>query len=188
MERLNRTLAFVLMGFMITAVSCGGGNQAEEMVIEGEEAAAPEPVDPAAITAANQLVSRLRAANVSLVPTVRGSADIEYTQPIARREGDFIETSLRIKNVAANAIAGFTVDEFWFDEDGNTVTGDQVRFAQPILVGETRDILLRVPRVSTMDRSNYEFSHQNGDIITSLVEELEDPPEEEEEAEDADDA
>ena len=187
MERVNRTLAFVLMGFMIAAVGCGGA-EPEEMVIEGEEAAAPEPVDPAAIAAANQLVSRLRTANASLVPTVRGPADIEYTQPIASREGDFIETRLRIKNVAANAIAGFTVDEFWFDEDGNTVTGDQVRFAQPILVGETRDILLRVPRVSTMDRSNYEFSHQNGDIVTNLVEELEDPPEEEEEAEDADDA
>ena len=51
MERVNRTLAFVLMGFMIAAVGCGGA-EPEEMVIEGEEAAAPEPVDPAAIAAA----------------------------------------------------------------------------------------------------------------------------------------
>ena len=37
MERVNRTLAFVLMGFMIAAVGCGGA-EPEEMVIEGEEA------------------------------------------------------------------------------------------------------------------------------------------------------
>jgi len=93
-------------------------------------------------------------------------------------------TSIRIKNVAENAIAGFQVDEFWFDADGNTVTGDQVRFAEPLLVGEVKDIELRVPRVPSMDRSNYEFSHQNGDILATLQDEIEEPePEEEEEGE-----
>ena len=35
-----------------------------------------------------------------------------------------------------------------------------------------------------MDRSNYEFSHQNGDILATLQDEIEEPePEEEEEGE-----
>ena len=88
---------------------------------------------------------------------------------------------MRIKNVAENAIAGFQIDEFWFDADGNTVTGDQIRFQEPLMVGEVRDIELRVPRVSTMDRSNYEFTHQNGDILATLMDEIEPPPEPEEE-------
>ncbi len=34
-----------------------------------------------------------------------------------------------------------------------------------------------------MDRSNYEFTHQNGDILATLIDELPDPEVEEEEEE-----
>ena len=97
-----------------------------------------------------------------------------------------IGLALGVENLQAgfeNSIAGFQVDEFWFDADGNTVTGDQVRFAEPLLVGEVKDIELRVPRVPSMDRSNYEFSHQNGDILATLQDEIEEPEPEEEEGE-----
>ena len=80
----------------------------------------------------------------------------------------------------------FQVDEFWFDSDGNTVTGDRVRFREPVLSGQIIDIELRVPRNPAMDRSNYEFTHQNGDIQATLMESIEDPPEPEEEEEAAD--
>ena len=191
MDRLNRLLMFGVVVLSMVAVACGGGGEAEMAEGEGEAAAVVEaaPPDPQAVAAANRLAARLRD-GVELVPTQRGTANIGYTQPIAREDGEFIVTSIRIRNTSENAIAGFTVDEFWFDAGGNTVTGDQVRFRQPILVGEVRDIELRVPRVPTMDRSNYEFSHQNGDIVATLLEEIEAPPEpeEEEEGEDADES
>ena len=183
MNRLSRALVFGVMVTIAATVACGGG--------PAEEAAAPEtgipPPDPAAAAAARRLASRL-GSGVTLVPTQRGLAEIAYTQPIARRESGLIVTSMRIKNLAENAIAGFAVDEFWFDADGNTVTGDQVRFREPIMSGQILDIELRVPRVASMDRSNYEFSHQNGDIKATLFDEIEDPPEpEEEEGEESDD-
>ncbi len=183
MKRLNRALLFGVMGLLITTVACGGG-AAEETPAEGAEAApVAAPVDPAARAAADRLVARLANADITLVPTQRGTAQITYMQPVASRESNFIVTTIRVKNVAENAIAGFQVDEFWFDVDGNTVTGDQVRFRAPMLVGEVRDIELRVPRVPSMDRSNYEFSHQNGDIVATLLDEIEAPPEPEEEEE-----
>ena len=37
------------------------------------------------------------------------------------------------------------------------------------MAGEVVEIELRVPRNSAMDRSNYEFTHQNGDITPELV-------------------
>ena len=49
------------------------------------------------------------------------------------------------------------------------------------------DIELRVPRNPAMDRSNYEFSHQNGDIKATLLESIEESEEEEEEEEADDD-
>ncbi len=186
MDRLNRLLMFGIVVVSMVAVACGGGAAEMEGEGEGEAAAAAEapPPDPQAVAAARRLADRLRG-GVQLVPTVRGTANIGYTQPLARQDGDFIVTTIRIRNTSENAIAGFQVDEFWFDADGNTVTGDQVRFREPILVDEVRDIELRVPRVPNMDRSNYEFTHQNGDIVATILDEIEDPPpSEEEEGED----
>ena len=178
MERMSRIIFLGFMSLVMATVACGGS----EPEVPVETAPIVE-VDPAARAAAERLVARLGSADVELVPTQRGTAEITYMQPIADRESGFIVTSIRIKNVAENAIAGFQVDEFWFDADGNTVTGDQVRFSEPIQVGEVKDIELRVPRVPSMDRSNYEFTHQNGDILATLQDEIEDPEPEEEEGE-----
>ena len=121
------------------------------------------------------------------MPTQRGLAEIGYTEPEASRDGDFIVTQIRGKNLAENAIAGFQIDEFWFDRDGNTVTGDSVRFREPLLVGQVVDIELRVPRTRNMNSSNYEFSHQNGEIKATELEEIEDPEPAEGEEGDAED-
>lgn len=185
MRHLSRALAFGVIVSIAATAACGGAAEEEAAA----EAAPVEEVDPRAAAAARRLAARL-GEGLELVPTQRGLAEIAYTQPVARRERDFIVTSIRVKNLAENAIAGFSVDEYWFDREGNTVTGDQVRFREPILTGEVRDLELRVPRVRGMDRSNYEFTHQNGDIKATLFDEIEDPPEpeEEEDGEEGDDA
>ena len=141
---------------------------------EGSEASEPQPPSPEAVAAAEQLTSAL-GNDQELVPTVRGLAEIGYEQPNAQRDGNFIVTRFKVKNLAQNAIAGLQVDEFWFDRDGNTVTGDSVRFREPVLTGQVVEIELRVPRNPAMDRSNYEFSHQNGEIKATLLEEIEEP-------------
>ena len=192
MQSVNRALLLGVMALLVATAACGGGE--EEAAAAAAAAAAAEEIEvsPEAMAAAERLAARL-AEGISLVPTQRGQAEIGYTQPVARRgtgsERGFNITSIRIRNLSQNAIAGFQVDEFWYDTDGNTVTGDQARRRQPILVGEVCDIELRVPRVTAMDRSNYEFSHQNGDIKATLIGEIEFPPQPEvEEAEDAEEA
>lgn len=176
----------VFVGSLVSVLAlaaCGGSGAA---TIEGPEGEAAEaPPSPEAVAAAEALTARLSDSDITLVPTQRGLAELNYTQPQARRESDFIVTNIRVRNQAENAIAGLQVDEFWFDTDGNTVTGDSVRFREPLMPGEVRDIELRVPRDPAMDRSNYEFSHQNGEIKATLVEELPDPEVEEEEEEGA---
>ena len=175
MQSVNRALILGVLAAPLAAAACGGGGEEEAAAAEAEVV----EVSPEARAAAERLSARL-ADGIQLVPTQRGQAEIGYTQPTARRgrgaDRAFNITSIRIKNLSLNAIAGFQVDEFWYDRDGNTVTGDQARRRQPILVGEVCDIELRVPRVSAMDRSNYEFSHQNGDVKATLMEEIEDPP------------
>ena len=183
MTRLNHTILFVFLAGILATAACGGETPAEEEV-PAETIAEADAPDPAALAAASRLASRL-GSEVKLVPTVRGQAEIGYTQPVARRERNFIITSMRVKNLAENAIAGFQVDEFWFDRTGNTVTGDRFRLREPFLPGVVIDLELRVPRNSAMDRSNYEFSHQNGEIQATLMTEIEDPVVEEEEGEES---
>lgn len=190
MQSVNRALLLGVVVVLAAAVACGGGEE-EAAAAAAAEAEVVE-VSPEAQAAADRLAARL-AAGITLVPTQRGQAEIGYTQPTARRgTGDdrgFNITSIRIRNLSQNAIAGFQVDEFWYDGEGNTVTGDQARRRLPILVNEVCDIELRVPVVSAMDRSNYEFSHQNGDIKATLLEDIEFPPQPEiEEGEEAEEA
>lgn len=191
MQSVNRALLLGVMAALAAAVACGGGGEEEAAEAAAAEAEAVE-VSPEARAAADRLAERL-AAGITLVPTQRGQAEIAYTQPTARRgtgeDRGFNITSIRIRNVSQNAIAGFQVDEFWYDGAGNTVTGDQARRRLPLLVDEVCDIELRVPVVSAMDRSNYEFSHQNGDVKATLLEDIEFPPQPEvEEGEEAEEA
>ena len=178
---LTRAALFGFLACVLATTACGGSAPMEE--VDGgapvETVAAP---DAAAVAVASRLAGRL-GGDVTLVPTVRGLAEISYTQPQARREQDLIITSMRVKNVSENAIAGFRVDEFWFDAAGNTVTGDTFRIRAPFLAGQVLDVELRVPRDPAMDRSNYEFTHQNGDIKAVLADEIEAPVEEPEEDE-----
>ncbi len=191
MQSVNRALLLGVVVVLAAAVACGGGEDEAAAAAAAAEAEVIE-VSPEARAAADRLAARL-AEGITLVPTQRGQAEIGYTQPTARRgTGDdrgFNITSIRVRNLSQNAIAGFQVDEFWYDGDGNTVTGDQARRRLPILVNEVCDIELRVPVVSAMDRSNYEFSHQNGDIKATLLEDIEFPPQPEvEEGEEAEEA
>ena len=188
MKLTNAALSVSLAG-VLTLAACGGSGAAgPEEEAEGAVGAAPAPASPEAVQAAQTLASRLENSDAVLVATVRGPAPISYTQPRARREANFIVTNFLVQNNAENALAGFQVDEFWFDQDGNTVTGDRMRFREPILPGEVVAIELRVPRDPAMDRSNYEFSHQKGDIEPTLVEELPEPEPEPEEGEEAEDS
>ena len=123
-----------------------------------------------------------------LVATMRGPGQIGYLPPVTSREGNAIVTVFRIKNISTGALAGFKVDEFWYDSDGETVTGDSHRMRRPFLVDEVIEITLRVPRDSRMDRSNYEFTHQNGVVEANVFEEMEEPTPVEEDTEETDES
>ena len=123
-----------------------------------------------------------------LVATMRGPGQIGYLPPVTSREANEIVTVFRIKNISTGARAGFKVDEFWYDSDSETVTGDSHRMRRPFLVDEVIEITLRVPRDSRMNRSNYEFTHQNGVVEANLFEEMEEPTPVEEDTEETDES
>ena len=180
MRRLNlaAVLGSVVVG--LVAVGCGGGVADEATASDGSGTTAAAPTVQLRSVLANRGESRL-------VASIRGPGQVGYLQPITRRDGNEMITQFRLKNVSDGALAGFKVDEFWYDAAGETVTGGSFRMRRPFLPNEVIAVDLVVPRDPRMDRSNYEFSHQNGVIEATLFEEMEEPePAEETEAAEAD--
>ena len=136
------------------------------------EQAKPAVAPPAATTKKPNDEGATPAPN-KLVAPVRGEAEIGYTKPVSKNDGKFITTTIKVKNLSSGAIAGLKVDEFWYDKDGNPVTGAQpFRYRKPLLPGEVIEVVLKVPINKAMNRNQYKFEHANGKIKTTLMPKL----------------
>ena len=108
-----------------------------------------------------------------LVAPVRGQAEIQYTAPQVKRDGNMVVTTMKVKNVSSAPIAGFKVDEFWYDKSGAPVTGAPTfRARRPLQPGEIIEVVLRVPSHPQMNTNSYKFEHANGTIKPTRVPKL----------------
>ena len=133
--------------------------------------AADQAAKPAAKPAA-PAAAQTPAAPARLAPPVRGQAELGYTKPVTKRNGNEIVTTIKVKNLATGSIAGLKVDEFWYDKGGDPVTGDTFRYRKPLQPGEVIEVTLRTPVNPKMDRNQYKFEHLNGTIKTILLPKL----------------
>src|SRR5262245_33907299 len=91
-----------------------------------------------------------------LVAPVRGEAELGYTKPAVKNDGKFITSTLKVKNLSSGAIAGLKIDEFWYDKDGNPVTGSApFRYRKPLQPGEVIEVVLKTPINKAMNRNQY---------------------------------
>ena len=166
MRRLN---VAALVGFLVVgvaAVGCGGEAEPEEGAVVVEMSAPTVQIRP--------MLDNVDA-DSRLVAVLRGPGQIGYLVPRSRRLSGEIVTTFRIQNVSTSPLAGFKVNEFWYDDNGDTLTGGTYRMKRPLLEDEIIEVTLRVPRNSRATRSNYEFSHQGGVIEATEFEEMAEP-------------
>lgn len=137
----------------------------------GIEAGQAQPkVAPPAATAQKPSDEGATPAPGKLVAPIRGEAELGYTKPVQKNDGKFITTTIKIKNLSKGAIAGLKVDEFWYDKDGNPVTGSpSFRLRKPMQPGEVAEVLLKTPVNAKMNRPQWKFEHANGKIKTTLL-------------------
>jgi len=108
-----------------------------------------------------------------LAAPVRGEAELGYTKPVTKNDGKFVTSTMKVKNLAKGAIAGLKIDEFWYDKDGNPVTGSQpFRWKKPLQPGEVIEVVLKSPINKAMNRNQYKFEHANGKIKPTLLPKL----------------
>ena len=181
MKHLNLIFAVASLSIGLTTIGCGGSSGDDAGATPAEEAAVSAlPQTPVA----SAWVEGEAEERPRFIAPIRGPADIAYLAPDTTVSGGEVVTKIVLQNRATGAIAGLKVDEFWWDSDRNPLPGDTQRLRQPLMPGEVATIELRVPRDNRMNQNQYSFSHANGQINATLVEELPDPePDPEEEPE-----
>jgi hypothetical protein len=127
-----------------------------------------------AVTVAVILSSGSGAAQ-KLVAPVRGNAKVEITKPNTKVTGKEIVTTFLLKNIEAAPIAGLKVEENWYDKSGNPVMGDTFRQGKPLQPGEVVTITFKTPRLPTMQRNQYLFTHANGIVKQQVVPKIDVP-------------
>ncbi len=152
---------FLTIAGVVLLLAAAAAEQAKPAVTP-PPATAKKPNDEGAATTPQKLVA-----------PVRGQAEIGFTNPVSKNDGKFITTTIRIKNLSTGAIAGLKVDEYWYDKDGNTVTGSpSFRYRKPLQPGEVIDVTLKVPVDKRMNRNQYKFEHANGTVKTTKLPKL----------------
>jgi hypothetical protein len=104
-----------------------------------------------------------------LVAPVRGEAHIGTLKPDTKVVGNEVVTTIQVKNLSAAPVAGFRVEEFWYDKTNNLVPGSREIVRAPIQPGEVITVTLHTPKDTRMSRNTYRFSHANGSVKADLM-------------------
>ena len=200
-----RMLAFVgTLVCLVIAIGCGGGAPADssEPAATMEETApaavAPAPAAEEASEATGTEESAAEASSLDgeggegeaaetrprLVPPIRGTANLGFTKPAIvaanLRGREFVVTTFRVRNLMDGAIVGLRIEEFWYNEAGDIVTGSSYRHPRPLQPDEIITVTLETPRNAQMDSNQYSFNHANGQLKMVEMQNLEEGLEEEE--------
>jgi hypothetical protein len=109
-------------------------------------------------------------------PPFKGQADVEYIQPVTKRNGDTVVTTVKLKNASSGPIARLKIAETWFDKGGNIVGGGEGSLEKPLAPGAVDTITIQTPWSAKMNGNGFNFSHANGTIKLKKVKSLDEAP------------
>ena len=113
-------------------------------------------------------------AGKKFTPPIKGTADVEYTKPITKRDKDMVVTRIMVKNISNAPIPRLTIDETWYAKDGQIVTGGKGFINGLLQPGEVKTIEIQTPYNAKMNANNWNFSHANGQVKPHQVKALDD--------------
>ena len=114
-------------------------------------------------------------AGKKIEPPFKGQADVEYIQPVTKRNGDTVVTTVKVKNASSGPIARLKVAETWFDKGGNIVGGGESSLDKPLAPGAVDTITIQTPWSAKMNGNGFNFSHANGSVKLKKVKSLDEP-------------
>ena len=97
-------------------------------------------------------------------PPAQGPAEVDFTKPVTKKEGDMVVTRILVKNPMMKPIARLTITETWYDKAGNTVGGSKGAINGLLQPGEVQTVKIETPYNAKMAANNWNFSHANGTV------------------------
>jgi len=107
-------------------------------------------------------------------PPIKGQAEIEFTTPATKRNGDVVTTNIKVKNVSAAPIARLSISETWFDKGQTQVASSQGTLDKPLNPGAVDTVTIQTPWNAKMNGNSWQFSHANGTIKPRRVAKIDD--------------
>jgi len=107
-------------------------------------------------------------------PPIKGQAEIEFLQPVTRRNGAVVTTTIKVKNVSAAPIARLSISETWFDKGQTQVATSQGALEKPLEPGAVDTVTIQTPWSARMNGNSWQFSHANGTVKPKRVPKIED--------------
>ena len=107
-------------------------------------------------------------------PPIKGQAEVDFLQPVTKRNGDVVTTTIRVKNTSTAPIARLTVAETWFDKSQAPVATSQGALDKPLVPGAIDTVTIQTPWNAKMSGNSWQFTHANGAIKPRRVPKLED--------------
>jgi hypothetical protein len=114
-------------------------------------------------------------AGKKLTPPFKGEALIEFTQPVTKRVGENVVTTIKVRNQAPAPVARLQVTESWYAADSSIVSSGKGVINGMIQPGEIQTIEIRTPYNAKMRSNNWNFAHANGTVKVAKVKTLEAP-------------
>ena len=108
-------------------------------------------------------------------PPVRGVADVEFSKPPVKRQGDFVIDEFKVKNMSTQPIARLTIESIYYEKGGAVIAGGRGFVNGLLQPGEVQTVKVETPYNAKMNSSNYKFTHANGSITPKRVDKLDDP-------------
>jgi hypothetical protein len=147
------------------------------VALVGSAAAQAKPASQAPAAKAAPTTSTPAPATPAKFPKIiKGSATVDVYSAPSKKIGNEMVTVMKIRNTSGGAIAGFKVEEYWYDKKPKpeNVTGDVEIYKKPIQPGEIVEITLKSPLKPGIElyQSKYQFTHANGAIEPTRVKKM----------------
>jgi hypothetical protein len=97
-------------------------------------------------------------------PPLKGQVEVDFMQPVTKRNGDVVTTTVRVKNTSAGPIARLTVAETWFDKSQTIVAGGQGYLEKILNPGAVDTVTIQTPWNAKMNGNSWSFTHANGTV------------------------
>ena len=108
-------------------------------------------------------------------PPIRGAADLEFTKPVTKREGDMVVDRFEVKNVSSQPIARLTVEAIYYDKAGAVIANGRGFINGLLPAGKVETVKVETPFNVKMNSSNYKFTHANGTVTPKRVDKIDNP-------------